>query len=172
MNFCPPAMIRNGTGQISFQLMKSLGFQSNTYRNEALGDYLTLRGYVQERFFCLKRISPKSTLVNKCIYTFDWHILYVIHDWMVLCFPLFARSSSSSRAEHCKRTSKIASLAFIFTMKYIVPWSTQMAPDSHEFGHHSNGLWISWNFYDHRLAPDFFGKTPSRDSTTNFQDLK
>ena len=36
----------------SFQLMKSLGFQSTTYRNEALGDYLTLRGYVQERCYC------------------------------------------------------------------------------------------------------------------------
>ena len=44
------AMIRNGAEQII--LMKSLGFQSTTYRNEALGDYLTLRGYVQERYFC------------------------------------------------------------------------------------------------------------------------
>ena len=33
---------------LAFAEVGSEGFQSSTYRNEALGDYLTLRGYVQD----------------------------------------------------------------------------------------------------------------------------
>lgn len=151
-------MIRNGTGQISFQLMKSLGFQSNTYRNEALGDYLTLRGYVQERFFCLKRISP-SQHWSTSAYTLLIGIYFMssMIGWFCV-FHFLARSSSSSRAEHCKRTSKIASLAFIFTMKYIVPWSTQMAPESHEFGNHKMAYMDLMEFLRPSAGSRFLGK--------------
>ena len=89
----------------------------------------------------------------------DIYFMSCMIGWFFV-FHFLARSSSSSRAEHCKRTSKIASLAFIFTMKYIVPWSTQMAPESHNFGNHKIGLWISWKFLRPSVGSRFLGKTP------------
>jgi len=56
-------------------------------------------------------------------------------------------------------------------------WST-LSPGAHRWPRKATNLaitrwpiWISWNFYDHRLAPDFWENT-SRDATTNFQNLK
>lgn len=48
------------------------GFQSSTYRNEALGDYLTLRGYVQEfTVFPRRTLQTNFEDCKSCLHLYD-----------------------------------------------------------------------------------------------------